>query len=56
MKKDRQLLQLAKTTLGVEQIAARMDASVESVVKIAKRLGVRLPIVANPNAGSKVRK
>jgi transcriptional regulator with GAF, ATPase, and Fis domain len=42
MKKDRQLIQLARSNLTVDQIAKRLDAAQASIVKIAKRLGISL--------------
>jgi hypothetical protein len=46
MKKDRELIQLAKANLSVEQIAIRMKSDPARMLKVAKRLGIYFP----PNA------
>jgi hypothetical protein len=43
MRKDRELIRLGRTKLGVDQIASRLDSSPLSVLKVAKRLGIKLP-------------
>jgi hypothetical protein len=40
MKKDRELIQLTRENLSVDQIAIRMNISSPRVLKIAKRLGI----------------
>jgi hypothetical protein len=42
MKKDRELIRLAGTKLSVDQIAARLGTSPESVIKTARRLGINV--------------
>jgi hypothetical protein len=42
MKKDRELMRLARENLSVEQIAAKTKLAPARVVKIAKRLGFYL--------------
>jgi Mn-dependent DtxR family transcriptional regulator len=42
MKKDRELIELARTNPSVERIAARLDMSPKSVIKAAKRLGIKI--------------
>ena len=46
MKKDRELIQLARENLSVEQIASRMKAAPAKVLVVAKRLGIRVPRIA----------
>lgn len=43
MKSDRELIQLARAKLSVDQIATKMNADPKMVLKAAKRLGVRPP-------------
>jgi hypothetical protein len=43
MKKDRELIRLGRSKLGINQIASRLDATPLSVLKVAKRLGIKLP-------------
>jgi hypothetical protein len=43
MKKDRELIRLGQAKLSVDHIASRLDSSPVSVLKVAKRLGVKLP-------------
>jgi hypothetical protein len=42
MKKDRQLIELARDNRSAEQIAKKMDASLPQVLKVARRLGLNL--------------
>jgi len=51
MKKERELIQLARANVGVEQIATRMKLAPASVLKAAKRLGLDLPPIA-PKGGT----
>jgi hypothetical protein len=46
MKKDRDLIRLARENLSVEQIASRMKAAPAKVLVVAKRLGIRVPRIA----------
>jgi hypothetical protein len=43
MKKDRELIQLARSNLSLDQIAAKMKTTHATARKVAKRLGVHLP-------------
>jgi hypothetical protein len=49
MKKDRELIQLARSNLGVDQIATKMKTTHATARKVAKRLGVHL----QPNAAKR---
>ena len=42
MKKDRELIRLGRSKLGINQIASRLDATPLSVLKVAKRLGIKI--------------
>jgi hypothetical protein len=46
MKNDRDLMQLAVANLSVDEIANRMKSGPERILKVAKRLGIRLPPIA----------
>jgi transposase-like protein len=50
MKKERELIQLARANLSVEQISTRMKLAPATVIKTAKRLGLRVsPITPKRN-------
>ncbi len=50
MAEDRDLMKLAKADQNAEMIAAKMDRSYATVVRAAKRLGLRLaPSPPRPN-------
>jgi len=51
MKKDRELIQLARENLSVEQIASRMKAAPAKVLMVAKRLGIHPPRIAPKRVG-----
>jgi hypothetical protein len=51
MKKDRELIQLARANLSVEQIATRMKLAPARVIKIARRLGLNVPPIAPKRDG-----
>jgi hypothetical protein len=40
MKKDRELILLARAKLSVEQIATRLQISPQAVIKIGRRMGI----------------
>jgi hypothetical protein len=42
MRKDRELIELAREGRSIDQIAARLEATPERVHKVAKRLGIKL--------------
>jgi hypothetical protein len=42
MKRDRALIQLARTNAGVDQIATKLKVAPVAVLKAAKRLGIYL--------------
>ena len=42
MKKERELMKLARKKHSAEQIAKKLDASPSQILKVAKRLGVDL--------------
>lgn len=42
MKKDRELMKLARLNPNVERLAARLGASPKTIVKAARRLGLNL--------------
>jgi hypothetical protein len=42
MKKDRDLIALARAKLSVDRIATRLETSTKSVIKSAKRLGINV--------------
>ena len=42
MKKDRELIKLARAKRSAEQIANKLDASLPQILKVAKRLGIDL--------------
>jgi hypothetical protein len=46
MRKERELIHLARASLSVEQIATRMKLAPASVLKAAKRLGFDFPSIA----------
>ncbi len=57
MKKERDLMQLARENLSVEQIAAKLATRPGTVSKLALRLGVKLrPIAAKRNGRRKMEK
>jgi hypothetical protein len=55
MKKERELIQLARSNRTVDQIAKRLDAAPPSIVKVAKRLGISLKSTPR-NPGLKAKK
>ena len=42
MKKDRELIKLVRLNPNVERLAARLGASTKTIVKAARRLGLKL--------------
>jgi hypothetical protein len=52
MSHDRQLMQLARSNLSAEQIAAKMKAPPKTIIMIARRLGIKL----RPSAPTKDRR
>jgi len=42
MKKDRELIRLARSGVSVDQISARLKHSPATILKVAKRLGIYL--------------
>jgi hypothetical protein len=55
MKKERELIQLARANLSVQQIATKTRLAPERVLKAAKRLGFDLPPIA-PKPGGKAKR
>jgi hypothetical protein len=51
MKKERELIQLARANLSVGQIANKTKLAPATVIKIAKRLGLHLPPIAPKRDG-----
>jgi hypothetical protein len=51
MKKDRELLKLAGAKLGVDRIAAKLEASPIQVIKVAKRLCIKLGLRQSQRGG-----
>jgi hypothetical protein len=51
MKKDRQLIDLARANLSVEQFTNKMRLAPATVVRIAMRLGLHLPPIAPKRDG-----
>lgn len=49
MKKDRDLIQMARANLSVDRIAAKLDTSPMSVIKATKRLGIKVGTSAKPD-------
>jgi hypothetical protein len=57
MKRDRELIQLARANLSVEQISTRMKLAPATVIKTAKRLGLRVsPITFKRNGRLKAKR
>jgi transposase-like protein len=52
MKRDRELIQLARANLGVEQISIRMKLAPATVIKTAKRLGLKVPPITPKRNGT----
>jgi hypothetical protein len=42
MRKDRELIQLARAKLSVDRIAAKLETSPMGIIKAAKRLGLNI--------------
>jgi hypothetical protein len=42
MKKDRDLIQMARAKLSIDRIATKLDTSQMSIIKAAKRLGIKI--------------
>lgn len=40
MKKEREVMRLARANLGLEEIAARMQVSQEAILNSARRMGI----------------
>ena len=56
MKKDRELIKLGRSKLGINQIASRLDATPLSVLKVAKRLGIKIaPQTSGPGGRYKAK-
>ena len=55
MSKDRELIKMAHAKRSAEQIAYQLDASLPSILKVAKRLGVTLRHLPRPDGRFKAK-